>query len=297
MTDTSIDISHVRQSRQHLLSLPKEERLMICLQDVFIEYPNSHAILSAMHYMLRTENKVQAPCMLVWGSGGYGKTSIINKIKEININQEHKLIFMSFRQNPNNYNFRELLLEAFGMEVTRKFSGYNASKEFARTVERNNIKGIVIDEIHDAFTLSTMQQKINLSLLKNLSGDQYNLSVFAFGVDQASEALRLDPQLERRYLQWPLEKWKLSEDFRGFVAAYERTLPLKKPSNLHGKDLATGILKQADGVMDNVVKIIQACAAEAVFSGVEHITLEMVSASPFLAAKYGISLMRPKTET
>jgi hypothetical protein len=292
MTDTTIDVSHVRQSRQHLLNLTKEERLMICLQDVFIEYPNSQAILNAMHYMLRTENKVQAPCMLVWGSGGYGKTSIINKIKEVNKNEKHKLVFMSFRQNPNNYNFRELLLEAFGMEVTKKFSGYNASKEFARTVERNNIKGIVIDEIHDAVTLSTMQQKINLSLLKNLSGDQYNLSVFAFGVDKASEALRLDPQLERRYLQWPLEKWKLNEEFRGFIAAYERTLPLKQPSHLHSKELATAILKQADGVMDNVVKIIQVCAAEAVSSGIEKITIELITNAPFLAAKYGVSLLR-----
>lgn len=294
MTNRPTDISHVRQSRRHLLDLSIEERLMICLQDVFIEYPNAQAIMNAMQFMLRTENKVQAPCMLVWGSGGYGKTSIINRVKESNKNQTEKLVFMSFRQNPNNYNLRELLLEAFGMEVTKKYSGYNASKEFARTVERNNVKGIVIDEIHDAVTLSTMQQKINLSLLKNLSGDQYNLCVFAFGVDKASEALRLDPQLERRYLQWPLEKWKLDEDFRAFIAAYERTLPLKLPSFLHSQDLATAILKQANGVMDNVVKIIQVCAAEAISLGLEKITLPIIDNAPFLAAKYGVSLLRHK---
>lgn len=283
--------SHVRESRRHLLQLSETQRINICLEDIFLDYPNAQSIMQSVEFMLRTNNKVQAPCMLVWGGGGYGKTSIIKNLKEANQAHSHKLVFMSFRQTPENYNFRELLFDSFGMPLAKKYSGFNASKEFSRTVEHNNIKGIVIDEIHDALTLTPFQQRANLSLLKNLSGEQFNLRVFAFGTDKASEALRLDPQLERRYLQWPLQRWTLDENFRSFLLAYERTLLLRKESRLWSESLSSAILKTSGGIMDNVAKIIQVCAAEAIVSGAEQITAEIVQQAPDLAPRFGVALM------
>jgi hypothetical protein len=283
--------AHVRKSLQHNISLPDDQRIMICLQDVFIDYPAAQAIIETTQYMLKVKNKIQAPCMLVYGSGGFGKTSIISKLKEINTHQEEKLVFMSFRQNPNNYNFRELLFETFGMPIKKKYSQYDASKQFALTVQRMNIRGIVIDEIHDALTHTPFQQKINLSLLKNLSGDPYHLCVFAFGTDTASEALRLDPQLARRYMQWPLPTWALDEDFRSFLAGYERILPLKHESMLWSEAVAKRLYAHSNGVMDNVAKIIQVCAAESIITGVDKITPELVDRAPWLAMKFGVSLV------
>lgn len=294
MTSHTEPFAHLRTSLRHLLDLPNEQRSMICLQDVFIDYPVAQSIIETTEYMLKVKNKVQAPCMLVWGKGGRGKTSIVQKLQAINKTQEKKLVFMSFRQNPNNYNFRELLFESFGMPVKNKYSSFDASAEFTLTVQRMNIKGIVIDEIHDALTLTPFQQKVNLSLLKNLSGNPYNLSVFAFGTDAASEALRLDPQLERRYMQWPLTTWSLNEDFRAFLAAYERILPLKMASMLWSESLATRLHQLSGGLMDTVAKIVQVCAAEAVLTGSEKITLELIERAPLLAFKFGVSiLIRP----
>lgn len=284
--------AHVRESRRPLLLLEPEQRMAICLEGVFLDYPIADSILKSIDYMLKSKNKVQAPCMLIWGEGGYGKTSLIRKIKERNVEQTNKLVFMSMRQTPENYNFRELLLEAFGIPLTKKFSGFNASKEFARTVAHNNIKGIVIDEIHDALTLTPFQQRANLSLLKNLSGEQFNLSVIASGTEKASEALRLDAQLERRYLQWPLAKWELDENFRSFLLAYERTLPLKNQSRIWDEVIARMILKTSSGIMDNVAKIIQVAAAEAIRTGEEQISAEIIEHVHRLAPHYGVSLMK-----
>ena len=283
---------HIRESRKHLLYLEAEQRIAICLEDLILDYPAAEAILKSIGFMLQSKNKVQAPCMLIWGAGGYGKTSLIRKIKEMNVEQNSKLVFMSMRQTPENYNFRELLFEAFGIPLTKKFSGFNASKEFARTVAHNNIKGIVIDEIHDALTLTPFQQRANLSLLKNLSGEQFNLSVIASGTEKASEALRLDTQLERRYLQWPLKRWELDEDFRSFLLAYERTLPLKYESRIWDQKTATMILKKSSGIMDNVAKIIQIAAAESIRNGQEKITPEIIESVHQLAPHYGVSLMQ-----
>ena len=291
---TNIDSpdSHIRDSRKHLLQLEADQRIGICLEDLILDYPAADAILRSIGFMLQSKNKVQAPCMLIWGEGGYGKTSLIRKIKEMNAVQNSKLVFMSMRQTPENYNFRELLFEAFGIPLAKKFSGFNASKEFARMVAHNNIKGIVIDEIHDALTLTPFQQRANLSLLKNLSGEQFNLSVIASGTEKASEALRLDTQLERRYLQWPLKRWELDEHFRSFLLAYERALPLKHESRIWDEKNAKMILKISSGIMDNVAKIIQVAAAESIRNGQEKITVEVIEYAHQLAPHYGVSLMQ-----
>ena len=92
MSDQIKPYAHLRKSLQHLTLLPDEQRVMICLQDVFIDYPTSQSIIETIGYMLKVENKIQAPCMLVWGSGGYGKTSIIQRIKAVNAEKKEKLL-------------------------------------------------------------------------------------------------------------------------------------------------------------------------------------------------------------
>jgi len=156
-------------------------------------------------------------------------------------------------------------------------------------IKTRNIKGIVIDEVHDALTLTAVQQKINLSLLKNLSGSDYNLSVFAFGTEGAEEVLRADPQLARRYAMHPLQDWQWNEGYRNFVASYISFLPLKKITDLSKPTLLRAIHKESRGIMDNVVKLIQVCASAAVIDGAECIDLDHVKSISSLCEEFGVA--------
>jgi hypothetical protein len=68
-----------------------------------------------------------------------------------------------------------------------------------------------------------------------------------------------------------LAGWDNGPEFRNFVATYIHHLPLKKPTNFKDQTLFLKILEKAEGLMDNVVQILQASAKAAILDGSEHI--------------------------
>ncbi|WP_139317812.1 TniB family NTP-binding protein [Pseudomonas sp. PA1(2017)] len=168
---------------------------------------------------------------------------------------------------------KELVLGELGVGVGRHARrGHNITPEMQSIIKSKNIRAIVIDEIHDALTLTENQQRINLSLLKNLSGSAYGLSVFAFGIPAAASVLRQDPQLQRRYTVVSLHGWENNSGFRNFVATYIHHLPLKKKTDFNDPKFFQQIMDVGQGITDNVVKVLQACAMASIMDKSEHIT-------------------------
>ncbi len=221
---------------------------------------------------MKMRNKINAPSMLVTAPGGGGKTALIGEMKARNATNANKMIFVTMHQSPNGYSLKDLILSELGLGVGRRArQGHNITPELQYIIRTENIRAIVIDEIHDALTLTELQQRINLSLLKNLSGSTYGLSVFAFGVPDAARVLRQDAQLERRYPVVSLNGWENGPEFRNFVSSYIHHLPLRNKTNFKDQLLFLKIMKKGLGITDNVVKILQASAMASIIDGTEHI--------------------------
>jgi hypothetical protein len=263
---------HVHISALQHFDKSEEDRLLACANDFWVHHPNAQKILLRVQMAMKTRNKINAPSMLIIAPPGGGKSALIEKMKMDNQTSENKMIFVTMHQSPNGYSLRDLILSEMGLGVGRRArQGDNITPEMQYKIRTENIRGIVIDEVHDALTLTEVQQRINLSLLKNLSGSTYGLSVFAFGIPDAAKVLRRDLQLERRYPVVSLSGWDNGPEFRSFVATYIHHLPLKKPTNFKDQMLFLKIMEKGDGLMDNVVKIIQASAMASILDGSEHI--------------------------
>lgn len=268
---------HVNPKRHHLFMLDDEKRALVCREDFWVPHPAAKDLIKKIHMMLRLENKVQAPCMVCCGVGGSGKTSHVQRLKQESMSWEQKLIFVSMHQNPNNYSLKHLILSEMGLDISRQARvAANITPQMLEIIRRENIRGVVIDEVHDALTLTDMQQRINLSLLKNLSGSDYGLSVFAFGVGDAQKVLRADPQLARRYAVHNIKPFGYGEDFRNFVGSYIYNLPLKRCTNLSDQEMLVALYKKTQGLIDNLVKALQASASFAVMDGEERIRKEHI---------------------
>jgi len=225
-----------------------------------------------MQLMMQMKNKINAPSMLVIGPGGSGKTSMIEELKQRNCSSAEKMVFVTMHQSPNGYSLKELILQEIGVKISRRARlNENVSPELQYLIQSRNIRAIVIDEIHDALTLTDFQQRINLSLLKNLAGSNYGLCVFAFGVPDAARVLRRDSQLARRYAVRSLQQWGNDGEFRSFVASYISRLPLQLPTNFKDQKLFLKIMEAGQGLTDNIVKVLQASAMAAIADGTEHI--------------------------
>lgn len=282
--------AHVNPKRHYIFDLPDEERADVCREDFWVPHPAATSLIQKIKMMLRVKNKTQAPCMLCCGDGGAGKTSHVLRLEQEVKTWEQKLIFVSMHQNPNNYSLKQLILAKMGVDFSRQArAASNITPQMQAIIKRDNIKGVVIDEVHDALTLTDLQQRINLSLLKNLSGSEYGLSVFAFGIASAQKVLRADPQLERRYAIHDIKAFSYGEEYRNFVSSYIYNLPLKSRSIIDG-ELLLALHKKTNGLVDNVVKALQASASYAVLNGDERIKKEHIANIDALLDMFGMAM-------
>jgi type II secretory pathway predicted ATPase ExeA len=287
-----MDLSHAHSSCHHLFQLSDQERARACLKDFFIHHPSAERLFKKMDMIMSMPRKVVAPCLLCLGQGGAGKTTTVEELQHRNATSSNRIVFVTMHQNADNLGLKELILAEMGLDTSRRArQSRRITPELQHIIKSENIKAIVIDEVHDALTLSPFQRKINLSLLKNLSGATYGLSVFAFGVPDAARFLREDPQLARRYAVHNLESWENGEDFRNFVFSYIHRLPLKKPTDFRDQNLCLAIMKKSLGITDNIVKILQASAWAAIADGTECITLNhILDVEDIMAQELGTSL-------
>ena len=76
-------------------------------------------------------------------------------MKARNTTNENKMIFVTMHQSPNGYSLRDLILSELGLGVGRRArQGHNITPELQYIIRTENIRAIVIDEIHDALTLT-----------------------------------------------------------------------------------------------------------------------------------------------
>lgn len=266
------DYSHVHPASRIHFNQPDDVRMITCSDDFWVYHPSAQKIIMRMELAMKMRKKISAPCLLVTAPGGGGKTALIGEMKARNASSANKMIFVTMHQNANGYSLKDLIFTELGLKVSRRArQGDNITPELQYIIRTENICAIVIDEIHDALTLTELQQRINLSLLKNLSDSTYGLSVFAFGVPHAASVLRYDPQLERRYPVAALTGWENGPEFRNFVSSYIHHLPLKEKTNFQDQMLFLKIMNKGQGITDNIVKILQASAMASIIDGSEHI--------------------------
>lgn len=221
---------HVKVSKRHLLRLSARERIRAIQQDVWIDCPQSMLVLNMVRNIVQAPSQILAPCMLVCGEGGSGKSSIVRQLKLMCKDWDEQIVFMALNENPENLQFRDHLLEAMGTpRSTRSRLKPSFPEELAEFIKLRKIRAIVIDEFHDALISNRTEQLKTLSILKGLSGEPYSLSVIGFGTSLARNALLHDTQLSSRYHIHEISKWTETESFRAFLAALEENIPLLKP--------------------------------------------------------------------
>lgn len=267
---------HLLPMRRRLLELNDDLRIEEIHKDkIFISYPAADKILDIVSNMLNVSDRVQAPCLLVKGAGGSGKTSIINQIKH-NKEASGRLVFLALNANPYNLKFGELLSDALGVpsghSTNARYRKELLPTELGEIIKLRQIKGMVIDELQDAMLVARPEQLKNLSIIKGLTNAPYCLSLIGFGTSAAKSALTVDAQLSRRFHVVELEDWSETENFRSFLAGIEQNLPLKNASNLDGYEITKLLLELTGGRMDEVIKIIKSAASYAVKSGEERVT-------------------------
>ena len=81
---------------------------------------------------------------------------------------------------------------------------------------------------------------------------------------------------------------KLDKDFQKLLFQFQGILPLKKCSNLQSPELATKIHTISGGNLGNVHRLLTACAVEAITTGTEQITLDIIEHNSWVQPTQGL---------
>ncbi|WP_137821912.1 TniB family NTP-binding protein [Pseudomonas sp. D(2018)] len=268
--------NHLSPQTEELLRLPAAQRIAAIQSDRFyIDNPQSLDVLNIIENIIKVPQRTQAPCLIVTGAGGSGKTSIVQQVR-LNRALAEQIVYIDMAANPFNLKFGELLVSALGLpvELMPKFPAKRVQmpKELIEVIRLRRIRGIIIDELQDAMLVARLEQQKNLSILKWFTNPDVAIPILGFGVSEAKNALKLDPQLERRFFSFEMSDWKEDESFRSFLAGVEQNIPLKHASQLDGAELVGCLLQYTSGRMGGVMQALKSAACYAVSSGEERIT-------------------------
>ncbi|WP_254699711.1 TniB family NTP-binding protein [Trinickia violacea] len=118
-----------------------------------------------------------------------------------------------------------------------------------------------------------MAARASLNLLKFLANDLQGGMVLV-GTRDAVIALQTDARMVSRFTPFEVPRWRESEAFRRLLAASERILPLRLPSDLAQREIAQHVLAVSGGLTGEISRILNAAAELAIGRAHESITLE-----------------------
>jgi len=159
-----------------------------------------------------------------------------------------------------------------GLNAPYSPSGLTAAKmtQVVTVLRKVGVRMLIIDEIHHLMAGHLEKQRQFLNVLKHLS-NVLQISLVGVGTKDALRAIQTDPQLANRFEPVGLPRWTLDREFRMLLMSFEQVLPLRNPSNLASKDLATMLFAMSEGTIGELSNLLCAAAAAAIRTGREQI--------------------------
>lgn len=278
-------MDHLAQEAREALRLPDEQRISFLAEDRWIDYPRARKAIGELERLLACPKRTRMPSLLIHGESNIGKSMIIQKFlrdhpqREFNHDTgmlELDVLAVEMPSAPTERRFYGQLLLA--LNAPYKPGDRLASVEFTALSLLRQVgpKMIVVDEVHNLLAGSAREQRASLNLLKFLS-NQVPCSIVALGTRDALAAVQTDPQIASRFPGFELSRWQENEDLRGFLAGFERQLPLREPSRISdNRALVSTIMSATSGVTGQITALLSRAAEAAIRAKTERITAELL---------------------
>jgi hypothetical protein len=282
------DISHLAPEALAVLNLSDDQRIAFLAEDRWIDYARARKALQELERLLASPKRTRMPSMLIHGESNIGKSMIIQKFLRDHPHREFNdatgmlqidVLAVEMPAAPSERRFYGQLLMA--LNAPYRPSDRLAAVEFtALTLLRQLApKMIVVDEVHNLLAGSARDQRAALNLLKFLS-NQVPCSIAALGTRDALAAVQTDPQIASRFPGLELPRWQENEELRGFLAGFERQLPLRQASQIsNSRAIVSCVMNATGGITGDITGLLSRAAEAAIRTKTERITLDLLQAT------------------
>lgn len=290
---------HLADHVNEIMQLSDSDRVNILFTDRWIGYRKAIKIIGALTDLLNRPRKLRPECLLILGDSNMGKTTVIHEFmkqhytkvvndKDMEIISVSKPVLAILA--PAKANVKELyinILNHFFVPFRATDPEIKLRNQAIHLMRKYETKMLIIDEIHNCLTGPARVTPEVMNNLKNLS-NELSLNIVGVGTREARAVLSSDEQLASRFDLMSLPKWELNEDFLRLLLSYVQLLPLKKKSDLTSKEIATILFEVSSGNFGDLNRLLMECAKEAILSGQEEITYEIVKKFKWLKPTEGL---------
>jgi len=274
MTD---EFEHLFPASRTIAALSAEERILRIRADRWINYPRAEQALAKLEALLAFPQRARMPNLLIVGASGMGKTMIVEKFARDHPSHFDKatgrmhmpVIVVQMVAGPDEARFYKRLLAAIGAPEPPRATLSVLESLTLRLLSEIRPGLLVIDEVHSLQAGTVREQTRFLNLLRFL-GNELRIPLVCVGTQQARNALRTDDQLVRRFEAVALPPWQNDEDFGGLIGSLQRTLPLRRPSEI-GDRMLKRLVEVTGGISAHVFSLMGMLAIAAIESGEERI--------------------------
>jgi len=279
--DVNNHIKSLSKGAREVLDQPLEERIRKCKEQVWIPYPRANEILEELVNLFDYPKKDRMPNLLITGGTNNGKTAILNRF--YSMYPDHTtttcnvipIIHFSAPISPSQNALYEKILDFLRVPYGINDSASRKEAQVLSVLKNIETKVIVIDEFNDIYHGGVREQGKFLTAVKQL-GTNLQIPIIAAGIPDVQRTLSVDAQTANRFETMALPKWKIDKDFARLVVSFEKTLPLKEPSNLHKREMIVKLHELCEGVLGELETILQKASIYALKNRKEHISVEML---------------------
>jgi Cdc6-like AAA superfamily ATPase len=276
-------LDHLDASVAPVMSLSDEERIRHIQLGTWLPLSDAKQALTLMEGMLSHPRVPRMPNLLLVGPSFSGKTSILNKFMDSHPPDQSPdaqftvcpVVMVEAPPKPDISDFYSRVLDALftqSRHTAPPHQKYHQIKQLFQTLE---VRMLIIDEIQHLVAGSLNRQREFRNAIKSL-GNEAHVSIVAAGIDDAYNAMNLDPQMASRFPPLALTSRWQGDQARRLLATIERRLPLRKPSNLSSMEMASDISAMAEGSLGNICDLCKSAAIHAIRTGLEQITVKHV---------------------
>lgn len=278
-------LAHLTPETRALAQHADERRIAYLAEDRWIDYPRAREALQELERLLRSPERTRMPGLLIHGESNIGKSMIIQKFLRTHSSGEFNvmtgllqvdILAVEMPPAPQERRLYGQLLMALNAPYRPGDRLASVEQTALALLRKVGLRMIVVDEVHNLLAGSAREQRAALNLLKFLS-NQLRCAIVVVGTRDALAAMQSDEQIVSRFPGLELPRWRENEDFRGFLAGFERQLPLKQASKLaDSRAMVSLVMSATGGVTGKIGALLSRAAEAAIRTGKECITAELL---------------------
>ena len=279
-------IRKLSESTKEILELPDEERIIKIQEQSLVPYSKAISLLEELDILYNLPKRDRMPNLLIVGSTNNGKSTILKKFMQKYPdyaeadNIVKPIIFIQAPISGGDNALYEKILDAVNAPYSTHATASRKEQQAISILKSLKTKMIVIDEFQDIFHGGVQRQKKFLATVKHLS-NELQIPIVAAGIEKTQQVISADPQMANRFEPIHLPKWKFDDEFRKLLVSIESTLPLKEASLLHTKKIAAMLYGMSEGIIGELMTVVQRAGVLAIKEEKEKIDEEILKSIRF----------------